>query len=498
MAATFTFNGVDYTSLFVVSKITLPMLYQANEFVTIGKADGAMLQYSRYDKNAITIEGTIIDQNSGVSVWETRKRFMRTLSTKTPAQLLFSSIPNVYWNAIFDGSQDYDATDPRISTDISLTFAVPDGRAWATEISKFSSSDGSPIAVTYNGTAPSNPVLTQTMTGDNGLVGWVNSNGAVLQFGDPEEVDAVAGIKSDRAIRWGFDTAPAGALLNQSIVTPYPNRINDSKYPNKSDGSYKYGNQIATPVWADNADNVWHGPAIHGEISKNYNGVQTGDFEFAQRLNFHSDSKRMGRMEMTLESAGKSAFTAVLRDSSNHSSQRSFECWYNGKLIQTYSLPGNMGNYFLDVDINRHGNTVSYRIAEIATLKDGKVTHIWNNWSKALEFDDASTIPVDGLTLWCERVANQPANDMSWSDTRFTWINEATLTNVPNQFEAGDVVAIDVGARKVYVNGVETALYTIGNQWKEFAITENCTLEPVTSSWATPATATVEVREAYL
>ena len=89
---------------------------------------------------------------------------------------------------------------------------------------------------------------------------------------------------------------------------------------------------------------------------------------------------------------------------------------------------------------------------------------------------------------------------MNWWDSKFTWINEPTVSNVPNTFNDGDLMEIDVRKRLVMVNGVENnQLHALGNMWEGFALdTGVTTIQPVASSWANMYECEIEVQEAYV
>ncbi|MCT3364518.1 phage tail protein, partial [Lacticaseibacillus paracasei] len=56
------------------------------------------------------------------------------------------------------------------------------------------------ITVHNGGTYPVEPVITATMHADNGFIGFANSQGGVLQFGNPEEIDGYTSEESEVAL----------------------------------------------------------------------------------------------------------------------------------------------------------------------------------------------------------------------------------------------------------------------------------------------------------
>lgn len=125
---TVTFGDVDLSPYFIVSNITMPFLYKDNKYDQVGLSDGEQLTYSRNAKTPITIEGTILSENSDLTVAETRDHLISLLSGNATKQLKLSNYPDRYFDAIFEGTQEYDGTFDYIAK-VDLVFMVPDGIA---------------------------------------------------------------------------------------------------------------------------------------------------------------------------------------------------------------------------------------------------------------------------------------------------------------------------------------------------------------------------------
>ncbi|WP_177169585.1 distal tail protein Dit, partial [Lacticaseibacillus paracasei] len=125
---TVTFGDVDLSPYFIVSNITMPFLYKDNKYDQVGLSDGEQLTYSRNAKTPITIEGTILSENSDLTVAETRDQLISLLSGNVTKQLKLSNYPGRYFDAIFEGTQEYDGTFDYIAK-VDLVFMVPDGIA---------------------------------------------------------------------------------------------------------------------------------------------------------------------------------------------------------------------------------------------------------------------------------------------------------------------------------------------------------------------------------
>ena len=122
------YGDFDLSTYFIVSNVTMPFLYKDNQYTQIGRSDGESLIYSRNAKTKITIQGTILTQETNLTVAETKDELINALKSDTTQQLTLSNYPGRYFNAIFDGTQDFDGTFDYIAT-VELVFTVPDGIA---------------------------------------------------------------------------------------------------------------------------------------------------------------------------------------------------------------------------------------------------------------------------------------------------------------------------------------------------------------------------------
>ena len=122
------YGDFDLSPYFIVSSVTMPFLYKDNQYTQIGRSDGESLIYSRNAKTKITIQGTILTQETNLTVAETKDELINALKSDTIQQLTLSNYPGRYFNAIFDGTQDFDGTFDYIAT-VELVFTVPDGIA---------------------------------------------------------------------------------------------------------------------------------------------------------------------------------------------------------------------------------------------------------------------------------------------------------------------------------------------------------------------------------
>lgn len=124
----FTLNGVDIGELFVVGTVTIPFLNVERGYYQVGNSDGQNLQYTRIGNNTLTFDGHLITEHSGLSISETKDLLVAQVMSREPMRLVFDALPDRYFNVVFEGTQEYDATNLDI-TPLTLTFSCPEGVA---------------------------------------------------------------------------------------------------------------------------------------------------------------------------------------------------------------------------------------------------------------------------------------------------------------------------------------------------------------------------------
>lgn len=132
----FTIDGKETKHLFQIAKLNIPFLSKENEFFQVGNTDGKKFRHTRLGDYALSIDGFIIKDNTGKTVPEVMDELKALVNSDEPQKLVFDIFPDRYFNAIFTGAEEYDATDLKY-TPLTLTFDVPDGLAHQLEPNTF-------------------------------------------------------------------------------------------------------------------------------------------------------------------------------------------------------------------------------------------------------------------------------------------------------------------------------------------------------------------------
>lgn len=363
------------------------------------------------------------------------------------------------------------------------------------------------ITVHNGGTYPVEPVITATMHADNGLIAFINSQGGVLQFGNPEEADGVERQRSEVARYEGFDKEPAGAAYNTGQTNSHYYYIAAQK--NVMEGSVKYADDDGSavePVFLPTNSYYWEGPSLHLKTTNASNGSNTGSFLAKWRYKFNSNVSALGAIEMTLDNDTGVAYQVIIRSNYAGKDDVDVQVFAGSTLVFQQTLNRSVfsnGRYY-EAKLTKLGNTLNLQLAGIVQggIKPSEV--VTRNppliMPPIMLTSDQASLPITGATLWFQRFENYPYPDMGVYDMDIEWLNVDYWTDLSNRFSAGDVATIDVANRQILVNGVINAdLQLIDNDWKKFRLLPGDTqILTRRSSWAQPYEVEVAFREAFL
>lgn len=363
------------------------------------------------------------------------------------------------------------------------------------------------ITVHNGGTYPVEPVITATMHADNGLIALINSQGGVLQFGNPEEADGVERQRSEVARYEGFDKEPVGAAYNTGQTNSHYYYIAAQK--NVMEGSVKYADDDGSavePVFLPTNSYYWEGPSLHLKTTNASDGSNTGSFIAKWRYKFNSNVSALGAIEMTLDNDTGVAYQVIIRANYAGKDDVDVQVFAGSTLVFQQTLNRSVfsnGRYY-EAKLTKLGNTLNLQLAGIV---QGGITPsqiITRNPPLIMPpitlTSAQASIPITGTTLWFQRFENYPYPDMGVYDMDIEWLNVDYWADLSNRFSAGDVATIDVANRQILVNGVINAdLQLIDNDWKKFRLLPGDTqILTRRSSWAQPYEVEVAFREAFL
>lgn len=463
-----------------------------NNAQPIGISDGENLIYSRTGERIISVQYHVYEEKL-----RNVERFLaKTFVLKRQATLIFSDEPDEVWDVVINDKPTIVKNGAGISGVIE--FLVPSGVSHSLKSTTVTPDTDGNITVDYQGNYPAYPVITATMKSENGLVAFANDKGGVLQFGSPEEVDTVTKVRADKVIDDGMRPGQTGYTFNVGPIN-YAKSVG-SGAANTFDGSIKFIGETAEPQFVNDTIKHWHGPSMHRAVPTNSLGNNTGSFIWRTRFNYNTDAKGLGYLEINLTSGSKVIASFAMYDGNSSIVEQKTQYFVNGKQIKSVAMNQRLfGNGFYELTVTRNQGKGNFKLSKVAKLNGESVVP---GSTYQVPFVDSAfdTSAIDGVTMWFMKFADYKATSMNISDMKFHWINVPYIEDIPNRFDTGDVVTVDVARRKVYLNGVvDNTLQTVGNQWDMFKLEPGVnTIQPVGSSWATQFDTQLSYKEAWL
>lgn len=357
------------------------------------------------------------------------------------------------------------------------------------------------ITVHNGGTYPVEPVITATMHADNGFLGFANSQGGVLQFGNPEEIDGYTSEESEVALNLA---AVQGSHMDNQAASNNLYWGDNPATPNEQIGNSiwtedKYDGWKVEPNWSSitGEHKYWNGPSIKHNLAQTHNGNFKSNLTWDVMTRFQTGVSKVGALETTLESDGKPIFQMILKDNSALSDQIWWMCYYKNQLVVNEQLDRNIftNDKFIQLELQKFGNSVVFRVSPWVGNR-GRETTI----TRQFTFADAASVETKQFSAWFMRDKTWGESTMYLIASTVKWQNVSWYTDIKNRFSNGDVITVDVANTKTYFNGSEDrTLHTLGNQWDKFLLPPgDTTIQLMPSSWAKPFACEVNLKEAWL
>lgn len=468
------------------------------EKIEITTRDGARYRRRRIDSRTLTIHFALIADSPAAfaAKYNTLKsRLYQIENTK----LIFDDEPDKYFVGAYKGIRvDYPG---RSASTGEITIECADPFKYATTESTVSAQtvDGQKvIAVNYSGTRKAYPRISATCGSDNGFYGFANSNGAVLQVGDPEEVDTEDVQRSEMLITDSFENGiPSGWTVNGGMTsTPDADAITGSW---KQCESTNKGNGITPDSYGTGSN--WHGPGLCKEIPADSQGISGAkNFKVAWQWEWFTYSKtELSNMQFLI--IGKKNGTRYvlagveLMDGRPGDFLSSWRLWVNGAIIQQSSGATNI--------YSAHDNAwAGINSAECSIQKsDGTITFKIAGQTWSFKNDAYEDLEAAEVMLYAAAHASAAATDhASFFYVHFRKDAVDVTEDIPNALMPGDVVEVDTSEAIITVNGTDAPdLGAIGNQWEDFVLEPGVnTIICTASTWVTDDTYTMRYREVFL
>lgn len=267
------------------------------------------------------------------------------------------------------------------------------------------------IEIENYGTTTAYPVFEITNKNENGLIGIVNEDGGVLQFGNEENVDLSEPIKNEDGYHydWAGKSKPSGTTVNGGHVSQYPNMQNNPDTPNKFMGNWDYSKKdVIRPAWSSSyVPSAWSGMSIATPVKTPSTGLKTGSFEVVERLDFRTNADRRGRYELVvITESNDIIMSGTIRDSDANGNEVLYEVWYGNKLLKTIRLDVKkiQGGWFrMTMTRDTAGKKFTWKLENIVMKKDSKgVERITPVYSVSHTYNSptANKAPISHTSRW--------------------------------------------------------------------------------------------------
>lgn len=308
----------------------------------------------------------------------------------------------------------------------------------ATGYSRARKTRRSAVEVENYGTADAYPRFEITNMNENGLIGIVNEDGAMLQFGNSNDVDLSEPVKNEDGYHydWAGNSKPSGTTVNGGHISQYPNMQNNADTPNKVMGNWDYSKKdVLRPAWSSSyVPSAWSGMTIATPVKAPSTGLKTGSFELVERLDFGTSADKRGRYELVIITESNDIImSATLRDSDPNGSEVLMECWYGNKLLKTIRVDMNKikGAWFhLTMTRDSAGKKFVWKLEHFQTKKDSKgVERIIPVYTTSHTYNApiANKAPISHSSRWLLKYNNGKVSKRVLDKTTYTMKSKEVL-----------------------------------------------------------------------
>lgn len=458
-----------------------------NKLQTVGNSDGQIqLIDSRYDSKTISIPFTLPYESMGK-----KRELSAMLNVREPAQLWFSSEPDMYYMALPVSTS---LTEEWNLGGGTLEFICIDPFAHAMTPKTFDAV-GDTITIENKGTMPTPVSFDIQNQSDNGFVGLVNKD-AIIQIGNPDEID-------------GYDYSNAEVLLNNAFnsdselsqwqLNKYPPKYWDNapltgSFATKTSTNYDHSAYVKDYADGTNKD-IWYGPSMYRAFAKDSTGATTyGNFKLNSLVRARANKlDTCGVQELAVvDASGKAICGFRFRKMRWISKNMQLYVFVGDTIIAKWEGPTEwiMKDYLGNLTIERNGNNFHFTLNNTSTKSP---------WAGDYYDETMGKVKAAGVNYWCAKAGTMKALDLELfgiyvQETVSGW------NDVRNMFMEGDLINIDCDDRVIrpYLNnGLVLGIMDIGSR-PIIAPPGDSTVTVVASTFAGPLKVTARIRERYL
>lgn len=384
-------------------------------------------------------------------------------------QLIFEDESDKYFTGTKVSFSDVPAGTNAVTGEIEIYCADPfKYSVQEYEVTTESSADGPVFLINYDGTQPAAPVLEATIPGECGFVGYVNQDGAVLQIGDPGDVEEETVQQTSRLVHDEFhSTSLAGWTRNNAaLVYDTAGQTGSPKYldwsPPGSSGTWSV---VAVNSQGTTNAEPWHGYGM----SRSVTASDKCTYTFVP-IFYYSSVKELGFLEFSMNAAsgrGKQSIAAVIYSrNSVGSADGMIRLYVNGELMETISTSFKKDNPYTGIRPGIHPVYASItKFGNVFTFELGGCT-------KTYTVPGTENLTVADISFFAGYYKTAAHISAMYVDyVRFDKHVVETYVEIPNKFTLNDVVRADCRTGDVAVNNtIQHGLGALGNDWETFRL----------------------------
>lgn len=349
---------------------------------------------------------------------------------------------------------------------------------------------------------PNNAVSQDTVpsnAGDCGYIAFMDQDGHVLQFGDPDEADGASYDKSQLMLdtvlynksSW---TSPTKGTASSGLWRPntgyadpdvtamgsmrsdYSQQVTAEEQAAESAGTLDGLRYLTPQSYGTATATGWHGPTISARLPAMPVGTSSVRGAADWRLYFRakigaSDDPQMGlfKADITTSSGALIASIAIKKHSSS----------MTGKVIVTFG--GKTKTKSVDLSYYNRAFGAGGRHTCILTKTQNRLVVDYGDETITLKDTSTTSMLADRVTFCLasyrknERASTEkeidPLARNGLYNVKFTKLNCPTWADVPNKFSSGDVLKADTRDASILLNDAPAAdLGALGSDWENFVL----------------------------
>ena len=466
------------------------------DYLELPVRDGAKYKRSRYEPRTLMV-GYKLTADTAQDMMTAYNRLLSILSTEQ-AKVRFADESDKYY--VGTKTQLPEVHPGRLSVTGEIEILCTDPfkyRTTATTVQHTVVDGSKVITLNYDGTYPAHPILTATSGSDNGFYGFVNDKGAILQFGDPDEVDTEERERSQTLLYHKFNAGiPSGWTRNNGTTSTPSVDIQTGSFGTGRTHETK-GTGIDASLGSYGSGSYWHGPSINYVLPADSNG-ETGakNFRFAcQMLFFAYETKEVGMSQINIVGTKNGSkyilagFEFMAGSTNSHTSE--YRLWVNGQIVEKGYTTVRHDNPYTGVDTG-----------ELVIFKSGsEIRFYFGDERRSFKSSAYTNLEALEVTLYgAVHGSKTKILQNAFFNVKFRKDLVTYDYDVPNKFTADDVLEVHTSTGAIVVNGtVEPDLGAVGNEWEDFVLWPGVNnIICAASDWVDTDSYTLRYREVYL